>query len=398
MADKAWHLPWAGENVPHAVLDILRGCNITCRACYNRPGTHIKSFDEITEEVDLLQKFRKLHSISIVGGESTLHPELCRIIRLLKSRKLGVELFTNGLALDDDLLGKLREAGTDLIFVHIDSSQRRPDLPADPTSEDVFRLLDEKSRLVTAHDIEAGIAITGYPDKVEEISATVEFFLHSPSLTYLIVTLCREVEKIAFIEGDLASGMSGALEEAPGEADHRELHNDEIHDLLKQDYGLSPFGRLGSNLSKDHLRWVSYLVADLGRENGDAPTHDHLCLKASVFEKAYLRLHKLLTGRYPFYVPQSPVLFRLQLLLNGICRGAILPNGSFLAKTFAAGSSLKAKRLLFQDPAMVGEDGRVIHCRHCPDAVVKDGQLIPVCICDRVRSPGEPCGPGCPAA
>ena len=48
------------------------------------------------------------------------------------------------------------------------------------------------------------------------------------------------------------------------------------------------------------------------------------------------------------------------------------------------GARLAAKRLLFQWPATVDESGRVIHCECCPDAVLKDGHLVPLCISDLV--------------
>ena len=97
-------LPWTLANVPHAVLDILRGCNIRCRDCYNLPPDHIKPLAEIEAQLDALTRLRRLQSISIVGGEITLHPDLVEIVRRVRKRGLFVELFTNGVDLTESCL------------------------------------------------------------------------------------------------------------------------------------------------------------------------------------------------------------------------------------------------------------------------------------------------------
>ena len=102
MRVKAWQLPWSGKMVPHALLDIIRDCNISCRACYNAypPGTH-KTMDQVRAELDKLLQLRRLGSVSILGGEAILHPQLYDIIRMIRERGLFRRgLFTNGLAVD----------------------------------------------------------------------------------------------------------------------------------------------------------------------------------------------------------------------------------------------------------------------------------------------------------
>jgi MoaA/NifB/PqqE/SkfB family radical SAM enzyme len=96
MNASAMQLPWTMKNVPHAVLDILRGCNVRCRDCYNLQPDYIKPLAEIETQLDELLRLRQLHSVSIVGGEITLHPNLVEIVRRVRRRGLFVELFTNG--------------------------------------------------------------------------------------------------------------------------------------------------------------------------------------------------------------------------------------------------------------------------------------------------------------
>jgi hypothetical protein len=62
---------------------------------------------------------------------------------------------------------------------------------------------------------------------------------------------------------------------------------------------------------------------------------------------------------------------------------------NFLIRACRPGGRLGTKRLLFQCPAQVEQDGTLTHCRNCPDAVVKHGGLVPLCISDKVIG-GQP--------
>ena len=44
-------LPWHGKTVPHAVVDILRGCNCRCADCYNSVQPCVKPLDDIKAAV-----------------------------------------------------------------------------------------------------------------------------------------------------------------------------------------------------------------------------------------------------------------------------------------------------------------------------------------------------------
>ena len=229
----AMRLPWTLENVPHGVLDILRGCNIHCRSCYNSQPDRIKPLAEIEAELDTLMRLRRLHSVSIVGGEITLHPELIEIVRLVRRRGLFVELCSNGVELNDHLLAALSEAGANVIFLHIEPNQRRPDLLENATAEDVRRLRAEKAALVAAHGIQAGLTVTAYPEKLAEVEDAFAFALESPHIGWLLVTWCRDINRMPPIHGDLATGMYAESGFAPHQGREEEASLREIERLLE---------------------------------------------------------------------------------------------------------------------------------------------------------------------
>lgn len=380
----AWRLPWRDAWVPHALLDILRGCNITCRACYNATASKAKSLHDIRTEFEALRRLRRLDSVSIVGGEPLLHPDLPAVIRLIKAAGISVELFTNGLRLTPDGLIRIKDAGADMVFLHIDAQQTRPDLPC-PNPEALRSLRAATASKVTAAGLEAGLAITAYPDALEEIDAAADLVLTSPDLDYLLITLHRDTPALGPLQGDIVNGMRG---HRPGSSPQPrgDLSIAAIHHRLHARFGLVPFAYIGANTSGEDPRWLSYLVASIVHPSRPSRWR---AMTPSAIEPIFVQLVCRIRGRFPFYMPQSPARFRVQMLLNALTGGRV-SGLAFLARSFRG--TLRAKRLLIQSPAELAPDGRLIFCDHCPDATVRHGRLVPICVCDQVIDPGvSPC-------
>ena len=83
------------------------------------------------------------------------------------------------------------------------------------------------------------------------------------------------------------------------------------------------------------------------------------------------------------YLPQRPARLAAQLLFNALAGGTLPGTLTFLARSLRSIPSLRAKRILFQEPATVEPGGRVVHCFNCPDAVAIGGHLVPACLADR---------------
>jgi pyruvate-formate lyase-activating enzyme len=380
-------LPWNNQDVPHAILDILRGCNIRCRDCYNLLPDQVKSLDEIDTQLDTLMRLRRLHSVSIVGGEVTLHPDLVEIVRRVRHRGLFAELFSNGVDLNTSMLARLRGAGANVIFLHIEPYQRRPDLAANANAEDVRRLRAEKAALVAQHGIEVGLAITVYPDRPNELEEAIEFVLSSPHVAYLLVTFWRDVGRMPTLYGSLEEGIA-AQSVTGGNSNKSEAHSPTtLYAFVNKRFGLTPFAFLGSNVDANDPRWVSFMAATVRRAQRETTRS---AMHPTWIERGFLAVYRRLTGRYPFYQPPRQIQQLVHLALNGIAGGGFIKNLRTLTQALRPGAALSVKRLLFQWPASIDADGRVIHCQGCPDAVTKSGGLVPLCISDRVTQPKPP--------
>jgi pyruvate-formate lyase-activating enzyme len=381
MSFDAWHLPWGKETVPHGLLDVLRGCNISCNACYNSLPPSVSTMLEIEEELKMLMTHRRLGMVSIVGGEVLLHPELCSIIRLIKKNGFCAQIYTNGLLLDDLLLDELKEAGLDIISLHIERGQSRPDLPDNASLDQLRELWGTKAALIAKHEIDVGLTMTAFEDRLEEVDNIVSFVNDSPHINYLLVTLFRDTDRFSQISGGLLSGeLRGKLCD-PSRRRTDTMNNTQMSRLLRERLNLRPFGFLASNKNADDPRWLSYLVVTRRNRRGKVAKY---AAKASAFEKAYLALSLRFAGKYPMYRRQSTPQLIMHLLLNALTGGDFWGNMNFLLGSLLSPGRLGAKRLLFQCPAEVEADGTIVHCKNCPDAVVKNGELIPVCLADKV--------------
>lgn len=378
MNAKVWQLPWQGKMVPHAVLDILRECNISCRACYNTsPPTAPKTLEEITEELDTLLTLRRLSSVSIVGGEVTLHPQICEIVRMIRQRNLCVELLTNGLRVDSATCRQLKEAGLNVICFHIERGQTRPDLPEDHSGKDLNALRAEKAVMAGKVGLDVGLTMTAYSGELDDVRDIMSLTLRTPEINYLLITLFRDNSGITSLRGDIISGFSGTGS-PPKETTLQ--NNTFFAEWMKTEFGLEPFACIGSSLDSADPRWLSYLVGTVYDADGKYYA-EHV--KPSLLERSSMVLFRL-SGRYPMYLEQNPDRFRKQLVLNGLLGGRRLSNSELVRRAGMPDARLTTKRLLFQNPAELTSDGRLIHCKWCPDAVLKGGGLVPVCVSDHV--------------
>ena len=377
-------LPWSGRDVPHAILDINRGCDVRCRACYNARPTSNKSLAQIASDLASLLKLRRLHTITLAGGEPLLHPDLEDIVGMVRQRGLRVALASNARALDAARAASLARAGLDLALLHIDAGQTRPDLtdPADPAALRNLRL--EKLALVSGHGIAAGLLSTVFPNALEDVAAAIEVLMEMPAARYLVFTGYSDVARFGRVTGTIDAGMQAEM--PAGSPTTSQTTNARCNHFMLQRFGARPFASLPSQGTTRYDAWLSYqavVAYDAAQPVAAA------FLTSSLAERAGLRLLHAKLGRHAFFHEESPAAQRLQLALNALS-GGHLPRDVRLLWHAAHGRTLVAKHLVFQQAPTPDASGSLSICADCPDAVVIQGRLLPVCLADRVAAVADP--------
>ena len=364
-------LPWTRDTVPHAVIEVTRDCNLACRACYRLKEPGLRTVAAILQDVETIEQHQRVHTISLAGGEPTLHPDLPEIVRRVKARGHRVSLVTNALLLDDALLTQLSAAGLDIAMIHVDEGQTRTDLP---DAADVAALNALRERLaarVGAHGITAGLCTTLYPDSLANLPALIAVFLRNPNINFLFATHAVAIS-------DLVAQSAGAT--APADAPCSGTSNRQVMETLRQAFGLEPYAYIAPTAPMPDGEWpcITYSVPVAHRE----PPR-FLRMISGRADRALVQASRLIAGRYLYFTPNRALANAVQILANGLGSGHPLRALAFLAGAIDA--PLRMKRLVFENAPRITDAGTVNCCDFCPNATVRDGAVVPVCLADHKR-------------
>ncbi|MGE5125096.1 MAG: radical SAM protein [Betaproteobacteria bacterium] len=340
---------------PHLTLEPTRRCNLACRLCYTRDKGHVKSLAAVRQELDFACRRRRLHAVTLVGGEPTLHDGIVELVAEVKRRGLVCQVLTNGLTLQSEggdlLLQNLIGAGLDKIALHVDGGQGHPDVEA--VRERLFDRC-EAARLLFS------LSLTVYPEAEGEIPALV-----------------RRYARYRYFDGILA-----VLGRDPGRLEPHGPMLEAQHRALASRLGLAPSGYVPSSAGDDEAFWLVYLYfvrADTGRTFGLSPR----------LQRAGRAVGRALTGRHWLVPTFDPRRAPGRFLLLGALDVLLDPRrvGSFLGMLHGRGAlaSLRSHYIAIQRPPEIDPgSGELVLCYHCPDATVRNGRLTPVCLADFV--------------
>ena len=358
-------LKMALRDVPHLVIEPTLECNLACRVCYNRARGGRKSLEQIKGEIALGMTRRRLETISILGGEPTLHPDLPEIIRHIKSLNLTCEILTNGLRFLDpgggELLDRLTAAGLDRIVFHVDAGQRRVD-DVEETRRKLAEMA-EKRRLFFA------LSVTVYPETQAAIPAIMRRYAGYRFFEGILATLTRDDDGLA----RRPAGTAVKLELLP---EYR---------AIARDMDIEPADYLPTNLSDEDVSWLQYFYyfnAATGRAFDLSPRTTRVI-------RRWLRRLK---GREVFGATVNPAWFPFTFLATALVEMLVRRRLVRFWKALRQGGfgALRFQFIIIQQgPEFNRERGSFQMCYHCPDATIRNGKLTPVCLADRINPLGR---------
>ncbi len=366
-------LPWTATEVPHATIEVNHACNLQCDGCYKHKFNFHKPLEDIQKEVDFVATRRNLETLTLLGGEPTLHPQLCEIVAYIKSKGIRPHILTNATILTEPLLLKLKKAGVARITMHIDSHQgKRPDSElAKPTESELNPLRSHYVNLCQKCEIETGFAVTIYKDTLRDFEEVVRHSETIGTSKILATTYCQE----ANIEERAADSLS--------------LTNQDVFDYFAAK-GQLPCWSIGSDSNPAALRWLIYTTAiSRNPRSGDIsryffnPRH-----KLAMW--ILPRLARLAEGHHRF---ESAPKFRERvsglIIMSILSLFSAAPIGFFRILSFLMGAlknnDLVFHSTVFQELPRQKADGTYDNCANCPDATVRNGKIIPVCYIDKVE-------------
>jgi radical SAM protein with 4Fe4S-binding SPASM domain len=95
-------------------LELSRECNLRCIYCYSEAGAPLNnelSSEEIYSVVDQAIDLGARRVIVLGGGEPLVYPGVMDIMRYLHKRGVGIDLFTNGTLITENMAREFRDLG-----------------------------------------------------------------------------------------------------------------------------------------------------------------------------------------------------------------------------------------------------------------------------------------------
>ena len=369
-------MPWNNATAPNLMLEVTDSCNVHCDVCYKKRGSTFKSIPQIQAELDIAMELRNLHTITISGGEPTLHPDLDQIIAMIKKQNLHVFLLTNGLCITYDYLAKLKDSGLDSILYHVDIGQNRSDLPENPVFKDIKKRLKELTAMAASLGVDVSISMTLYEGLESFFNDLTDLFFNSPDMSFLFVAR--------------AFDFTNQISDQRGKPDHDSLLVPGVNNIcqfFQANYNVESYSYIPSSDPR-HSCWVSFFVPIIYSKN----RRSFFRIKSNVTDSWLMEIPRKLTGSYIHKTTQKPSITFLRVLINALSTFRLLALFRFCLKLFHRSSILRHKMIVYDDGPFLNENGQVVHCQYCPTAIVREGTMVSCCVADYDISKGKPHG------
>lgn len=370
-----YRLPWNLTDNSISWLEPTAKCNLHCDGCYRRNENNHKTLEEIKYDLDIFTKFRKCDGVSIAGGDPLTHPDILEIVKEVKRRNLKPIINTNGLALTEELLMKLKDAGVFGFTFHIDSKQGRPGWKNKNELELNELRMHYADMLGKAGNIACSFNSTVYEDTMQYIPEMVKWAeKHIDKIQVMVFILYRAVnnDKVDFYLGPKKIQMEKLVynEET---IERTDIKAEEIVELIRRDIpDFDPCAYLNGSEKPDSFKWL--LTGRLGRPN---KIYGYMGSKGIEIVQTF---NHLLYDRYLAYAaPKEAAKGRLMLLLGFFDKRLRKTAAKFLKNPFNIFRKLYYQTVMVIQPVDFLKDGRQNMCDGCPDITVWNGELIWSC-------------------
>ena len=353
------------RDVPHITLEPTMACNLTCSTCYNLAHDYAKSLPELEAELDIALKKRNLETVSILGGEPTLHPRLIELVSYIKSKGLVCQLLTNGIVFNsakgEALLERLVAAGLDRMIVHIDAGQGR-------SSDENTRLCNSLFSRFEAKRLTFALSVTVTDAVRDDIAELMKEFARYRYFDGILVTQAKNMDQLT----------------AP--AVHPGPDLSEISSGIERGLSIRASSYVPSSQDDREVCWLTYFYY----YNTNTQKTFYL---SSGYSRLFRSLYRNIEGKEFFARTMNPryskISFIMTALVELLMSPARIPSLARLVSHSGLMSSIRFHYIVIQSaPSFNGETGKPQICYHCPDATIRNGKITPVCVADRINPLG----------
>jgi len=385
-----YRLPWNLSDNAISWLEPTSACNLACDGCYreNVSNSH-KPLDVVREEIALFDRLRNSDGISIAGGDPLLHPDIVEIVRAVAERGMKPIINTNGLALDEAMLGELKRAGVYGFTFHIDSKQGRPRWKG-ATEIDLLELrLRYAEMLARAGNIACSFNATVYEDTFEHVPEMVAWAAkHIDKVQVMVFILYRAAAPqlpFEWYAGGRKVDMGQLVYSASTERVVDLSSPETVAKIRERFPDFQPCAYLNGTEKPDSFKWLM-----AGRVGRNGRIHGYVGPK---FMELMQVGHHALKGRYLAYSsPKTTRMGRALMALWPFDRGVRSIAKSWLGAALRNPLEL-FRRQHFQSVMIIQpidflDNGLQNMCDGCPDMTIHNGELVWSCRMEELKQFG----------
>jgi organic radical activating enzyme len=371
-----YRLPWNLADNSISWLEPTAACNLYCQGCYrkNEKDSH-KSLKLIREELDVFKKFRKADGVSIAGGDPLTHPDIVKIVKMVKEDGFKPIMNTNGKELTKELLAELKKAGVFGFTFHIDSKQGRAGWKGKNEIELNELRYQFAKMLADAGNISCAFNSTVYEDTMKYIPEMVKWAQENIDLVQVMVFIIyRAVNNAAydFYLGPKKIDMSQLVynEDVP---DRTDIKAEEVWETIKKEYpDFDSCAYLNGSEQPDSFKWL--LSGRLGTKK---KIYGYVGAKGMEIVQT---LYHLFNNKYLAYSkPKTTRKGKSMLLLSLFDKKIRKTLWNFFKNPLNIFRRLHYQSIMIIQPIDVLDDGRQNMCDGCPDITVWNGKLVWSC-------------------
>ena len=390
--NKLYRLPWNYADNGISWLEPTSVCNMRCEGCYRDTyrGKH-KSLEEVRSDLEVFKSLRKSDCMSITGGDPLCHPQIEEIVRISSMMGWKPIVNTNGLALTEETLKGLKEAGVFGFTLHIDTSQKRPKNDA-KTEKDLNNLrLRYAQMLAKTGGIACSFNSTVSEKTLPEIPELVRWAQKYPKTVHTMVFILFRSPNLTGTEFDAyANGLKvtfdSMYEESEWGAGKTLYSVDVVEKIREADPSYEPSAYLNGTADPRSLKW---LLATRVIFNGQVMGY-----VSPRFQELLQTIYHLFKGKYLSYPKPK---FTSTARLTSFSIGLVDKNmrkifGRIFVQILKNPLNLFKKAyfqsLMIIQPVNILSDGRQDMCDSCPDITVHEGRLVWSCRLEEMNAYG----------
>lgn len=149
---------------------ITHRCNLRCTHCYQEDYTAFASWNEIEPIFDQYEALLKAYGfrgyLNVTGGEPLAHPDIFRLLRRAREKKIKTAVLTNGTLIGPREAQKLKACGVYYVQVSLDGTEKTHDAIRGKGS---YQMAMDGIRALLAQRIYTSVSFTAQRGNIGEL-------------------------------------------------------------------------------------------------------------------------------------------------------------------------------------------------------------------------------------